>query len=56
MAGRTLDETDARFGIVVFEAASEEEARAFMRGDPAIEAGIMVGTLHPFGIALQRGR
>ena len=49
--------TDGLFpGIVVFEAADEEEARAFMEADPAVRAGVMLADLHPFRVSLLRGR
>jgi uncharacterized protein YciI len=34
-AGKTSEPLDTTFGLVVFEAASEEEARTFMATDPA---------------------
>jgi uncharacterized protein YciI len=52
MVGRTLN-TDARvFGIVVFVAPSETEARAVMDGDPAVKQGVMEAELFPFTVAL----
>jgi len=41
-------------GIVVFEAATEAEARAFVDEDPAVVAGVVRATLHPFRISLLR--
>jgi uncharacterized protein YciI len=41
-------------GIVVFEAESEEAAREVLDNDPAIEAGIFRGEVHPFRLALLR--
>jgi uncharacterized protein YndB with AHSA1/START domain/uncharacterized protein YciI len=41
-------------GIVVFEATGEEEAKRIMEKDPAIEAGALVGCVHPFGVFLDR--
>ena len=49
LAGPCLD---GAFGIVVFRAPSEEAARRFMEGDPAVEAGLMVAALHPFRVSL----
>lgn len=49
LAGPCLDAT---FGIVVFEADSEEEARRFMDEDPAVREGIFSAELHPFHVAL----
>lgn len=52
--GRTTD--DAPIGLAVIEADSEEVARGFMLSDPAVAEGIMTGELHPFHVALMRGR
>ncbi|MCX7052675.1 MAG: YciI family protein [Proteobacteria bacterium] len=53
-AGRTTEPLDTTFGLVVFEAASAEAARQFMESDPAVVAGVMTATLHPYALALQR--
>jgi uncharacterized protein YciI len=37
---------------VIFEAESEDAARAFMQADPAIVAGVMTATMHPYSAAL----
>ena len=52
LAGRTM--TSSPRGIVVFEAASEDDARAFMAGDPAVGAGVFIAELDPFRVALCR--
>lgn len=54
LAGRTNEAGDKTMGLVIFEAADEPAARAFMQGDPAIVGGIMTATLHPYSVALQR--
>ena len=54
LAGRTIEPGDKTFGLVIFEAADEGEARRFMESDPAVVAGIMSATLHPYAVALQR--
>jgi uncharacterized protein YciI len=54
LAGRSSEPLDKTFGIVIFEADNEEAARAFMNADPAVEAGVMTATLHPYSVALQR--
>lgn len=56
LAGRTAEALDRTFGLVVFEADSEDAARHFMDTDPAVQAGIMQATLHPYDIALLRKR
>jgi uncharacterized protein YciI len=54
MAGRTSEALDKTFGLVIFEAESEAAARKFMQEDPAVQAGVMTATLHPYSVALQR--
>jgi len=54
LAGRTKEALDQTFGLVIFEAASEAEAREFMLSDPAVVAQLMTATLHPYAVALQR--
>ena len=54
LAGRTSEPLDRTFGLVVFEAENEDAARRFMEGDPAVQAGIMQATLHPYDIVLLR--
>ena len=54
LAGRTTEPLDKTFGLVIFEAANEAEARAFMEADPAILAGVMSGALHRYSVALLR--
>ena len=53
-AGKTTEPLDTTFGLVVFEAESEAAARQFMESDPAVVAGVMTATLHPYALALQR--
>ena len=43
---------DGEFGIVVFRAASENEALEFMQSDPAVRHGLMTAELHPFRVSL----
>jgi uncharacterized protein YciI len=54
LAGRTTEALDKTFGLVIFEAESEEAARQFMESDPAVVANIMSATLHPYSVALHR--
>jgi uncharacterized protein YciI len=46
---------DATFGIAIFEALDESEAREIMLADPAVEHGVFSAELKAFLIALQRG-
>ena len=52
LAGRMLTTDPASFDIVILQAASEAEARAFMQADPAVSAGVMHTELYPFRVAL----
>ena len=54
LAGRTPEPGDTTMGLVVFTATDEAAARTFMNDDPCIAAGVMVGELRPFGLALLR--
>lgn len=54
LAGRTLEPGDKTFGLVIFEAASASDATAFMQSDPAVAAGVMTATVHPYAVVLQR--
>ncbi len=54
LAGRTPEAGDKTMGLVVFTADDEPTARAFMLGDPCITAGVMLGELRPFSLALLR--
>ncbi|HEX2094826.1 MAG TPA: YciI family protein [Longimicrobiaceae bacterium] len=54
LAGRTLNPDPSSFGIVIFEAASPDEARRIMEEDPAVKEGIMTSELFPYRVALQR--
>lgn len=56
LAGRTLNEDASTFGIVVFEALSDVEARAIMQADPAVAAGTFIAELYPYRIALASPR
>jgi uncharacterized protein YciI len=52
MAGRTLNEDERSFGIVVFLAASQAEAAELVQNDPAVKLGIMKAELFPYRVAL----
>jgi uncharacterized protein YciI len=54
LAGRTTEALDKTFGLVIFEAESEDAARLFMESNPAVEANIMSATRHPYSVALYR--
>lgn len=52
LAGRTL--VKESMGVVILEAASEDEARRVMQADDAVNAGIMSAELLPFQTALMK--
>ena len=54
LVGRTTESLDKTFGIVIFEADSAAAAGEFMQSDPAVVAGLMTATVHPYSVALQR--
>ena len=55
LAGKTEGLDEKTFGIVVFEAETNEEAQAMMLGDPAVAKGVMRAELFPYRVALMRG-
>lgn len=55
LAGKTAGLDDKTFGVVILEVASEEDAVALMRNDPAVAEGIMTAELFPYRVALMRG-
>ena len=48
--------TDGSFGVVIFDAESEEDARRLMEDDPAVKSGLFGAELYPFRVSLFRGR
>ena len=52
LAGRTLNTDDSSFGIVIFNAESEQAAQAVMNDDPAVRRDVMRARLFPYRIAL----
>ena len=54
LAGRTRESANKTMGLVIFAATDEAAAREFMLGDPCVAAGVMIGTLHPYDLALLR--
>jgi uncharacterized protein YciI len=51
LAGPSLDPP---FGVIVFRADSEEEARRLIEADPSVAAGLQTPELHPFRASLRR--
>ena len=53
LSGRTRVE-EGVFGVTIFEAPDEASARAVMRTDPAVSAGVMRAELYPYAVARVR--
>jgi|TARA_Y100000310_G_scaffold286082_1_gene309973 uncharacterized protein YciI len=49
--GRTQNADATGFGLVIFEAESEQAAEQTMRNDPAVQHNLMQATLFPYRIA-----
>lgn len=52
LAGRTLNNDETSFGIVVLRVESEHAALAIMNDDPCVRKGVLRATLFPFRVAL----
>jgi uncharacterized protein len=52
LAGRTANTDVSSFGIVIFRAGSEEEARRIMNEDPAVKSRVFRAELFPYRMAL----
>jgi len=52
LAGRTLNSDPSSFGIVIFNADSEEAAGLIMNDDPAVSGGVFSAELFPYRVAL----
>ncbi len=55
LAGRTLNTDESSFGIIIFEAESEEAAQAIVDNDPGVNQGVMRAELYPYRVALMAG-
>jgi len=49
--GRTQNSDEKTFGLAIFRAESEDEARAIMNNDPAVNEGVMRVELYPYKLA-----
>jgi uncharacterized protein YciI len=52
-AGRCFD---GPFGLVVLDAADEDEARRLMEEDPSVRSGVQTAALYPFKTFIARER
>ena len=49
--GRTQNNDANTFGITIFRAESESEARSIVQNDPAVRKGVMHSELYPYKVA-----
>ncbi|MBZ0278949.1 MAG: YciI family protein [Anaerolineae bacterium] len=52
LAGRTQNTDLSSFGIIIFQAESDEAARQIMHDDPAVQNRVFRAELFPYRIAL----
>ncbi len=52
LVGRTQTTGEDSMGIAIFNASSDEEARAIMNNDPAVKQHVMSAKIFPYRIAL----
>jgi len=45
--------TDDTFGLVIFRAADDDAANAFMFADPSVSNNVMIAELHPMRISVR---
>jgi uncharacterized protein len=56
LAGRTKNTDTSSFGIVIFQAETEEAARRIVNEDPAVKNRVFRAELFPYKIALLNAR
>ncbi|HLF90485.1 MAG TPA: hypothetical protein VI451_16170 [Anaerolineales bacterium] len=54
--GRTTNMDKTTFGLAIFYAESEGEARQIMESDPGIQGGVQRGELFPYKIVFEPKR
>jgi uncharacterized protein len=52
LAGRTKNTDTSSFGIVIFQAETEENARTIVNEDPAVKSRVFRAELFPYRMAL----
>lgn len=52
LAGRTMSDDYAGFGIIIFRADSQQAAQQIVRNDPAVSQRVMRAELYPFRASL----
>lgn len=53
LAGRTLNNDEKTFGIVIINSTDLEKAMEIMKNDPAVKKGIMTAEIFPFRTAIK---
>ena len=53
--GRTANNDETTFGLVIINTGVEADARAIMENDPAVKGGVMKAELFPYRIAFIAG-
>ena len=56
LAGRTKNTDTSSFGIVIFQAESEDAAHAIMNEDPAVKNHVFRAELFPYAMSLFNSR
>jgi uncharacterized protein YciI len=52
LVGRTTNDDETTFGVIIFNANSVSEATKIMNADPAVLEGVMTAELFPYRVAL----
>ncbi len=52
MAGRTTNNDESTFGIVILKAETESDARFILENDPSVHQNVMTAKLFPYQVAL----
>jgi uncharacterized protein YciI len=52
LVGRTQNNDQHTFGIAIYNADSDEDARRIMENDPAVQQRVMCAELFPYRVAL----
>ncbi len=48
LIGRTVNNDETTFGLVLINSGTETDAREIMENDPVVKEGVMTGQLFPF--------
>jgi len=53
--GRTEDPKNEGFGIVIYHADNDQDAKDYMENDPAVLVGLMTASYQPYKVAFYHG-